>query len=115
MANAQTRPYPELSIPAIVLGTLQGVAMTAAFVYIALKLGFGLAGSTVAAILGFVALRGVLGRGDETVGTIHIATVDGHPARQDDRDVVKLSISITLMKVVEIEETEHSTCTLQFL
>ena len=56
------RPYPELSIPAIVLGTLQGVAMTAAFVYIALKLGFGLAGSTVAAILGFVALRGVLGR-----------------------------------------------------
>ena len=62
MANAQTRPYPELSIPAVVLGTLQGVLMTAAFVYIALKLGFGLAGSTVAAILGFVALRGALGR-----------------------------------------------------
>lgn len=62
MANAQTRPYPELSIPAIALGTLQGVVMTAAFVYIALKLGFGLAGSTVAAILGFVALRGVLQR-----------------------------------------------------
>lgn len=67
MANAQspsnsTRPYPELSIPAVVLGTLLGVAMTASFVYIALKLGFGLAGSTVAAILGFGVLRGVMGR-----------------------------------------------------
>jgi putative OPT family oligopeptide transporter len=56
------RPYPELSIPAVVFGTLQGVIMTASFVYIALKLGFGVAGSTVAAIMGFVALRGVLGR-----------------------------------------------------
>lgn len=36
--------------------------MTAAFVYIGLKLGFGLPGSTVAAILGFALLRGV-GRG----------------------------------------------------
>ena len=62
MANAQTRPYPELSIPAVALGTLQGIVMTAAFVYIALKLGFGLAGSTVAAILGFVMLRGVMRR-----------------------------------------------------
>lgn len=56
------RPYPELSIPAVVFGTLQGVIMTASFVYIALKLGFGVAGSTVAAIMGFVALRGVMGR-----------------------------------------------------
>ena len=59
---ADVRPYPELSIPAVAFGTLQGVVMTASFVYIALKLGFGLGGSTVAAILGFVALRGVLRR-----------------------------------------------------
>ncbi len=56
------RPYPEFSLPAMLFGTLQGVIMTASFVYIALKLGFGLGGSTVAAILGFVALRGMLGR-----------------------------------------------------
>lgn len=62
MAHSETRPYPELSVPALLLGTLQGVVMTASFVYIALKLGFGLAGSTVAAILGFVVLRGVLRR-----------------------------------------------------
>ncbi|MFT6817793.1 MAG: putative OPT family oligopeptide transporter [Myxococcota bacterium] len=59
---ATARPYPELSIPAMALGTVIGVIMTAAFTYIALKLGFGLAGSTVAAILGFAVLRGGLRR-----------------------------------------------------
>jgi putative OPT family oligopeptide transporter len=57
-----TRPYPELSLPGIALGVIQGVLMTAAFVYIALKLGFGLGGSTVAAIIGFTFLRGALRR-----------------------------------------------------
>ena len=61
-SSANVRPYPELSLIAVVFGTLQGVIMTASFVYIALKLGFGLGGSTVAAILGFVALRGVMRR-----------------------------------------------------
>jgi putative OPT family oligopeptide transporter len=56
------RPYPELSFPAIALGTGTGVLLVAAFVYISLKLGFGLSGSTVAAILGFALLRGVMGR-----------------------------------------------------
>ncbi|HJL16661.1 MAG TPA: OPT/YSL family transporter [Sandaracinaceae bacterium LLY-WYZ-13_1] len=54
--------YREVTISAVVLGVLTGALMTAAFVYIGLKLGFGLAGSTVAAILGFALLRGV-GRG----------------------------------------------------
>lgn len=62
MQQAQTRPYPELSLIGVGLGALQGVVMTAAFVYIALKLGFGLPGSTVAAIIGFTLLRGVLRR-----------------------------------------------------
>lgn len=62
MSTAETRPYPELSFVGVALGTVQGVVMTASFVYIALKLGFGLGGSTVAAILGYVMLRGVLGR-----------------------------------------------------
>ena len=56
------RPYAELSFPGIALGVIQGILMTAAFVYIALKLGFGLGGSTVAAIIGFTFLRGALRR-----------------------------------------------------
>jgi putative OPT family oligopeptide transporter len=54
--------YRELTASALGLGILQGALMTAAFVYIGLKLGFGLSGSSVAAILGFALLRG-LGRG----------------------------------------------------
>ena len=46
----------------MLLGVAQGVLMTAAFTYIGLKLGFGIPGSTIAAIMGFALLRGV-GRG----------------------------------------------------
>ena len=56
------RPYPELTWQALIFGALLGVVMTSAFVYVGLKLGFGLGGSTVAAILGFVVLR-ALGTG----------------------------------------------------
>ena len=63
MAEQQiNRPYPELSLVGVGLGAIQGILMTAAFVYIALKLGFGLGGSTVAAIIGFTVLRGALRR-----------------------------------------------------
>lgn len=55
-------PYREITVSAVVLGVVTGALMTAAFVYIGLKLGFGLSGSSVAAILGFALLRGV-GRG----------------------------------------------------
>jgi putative OPT family oligopeptide transporter len=55
----KTGGYREITAAAVVLGVIQGALMTAAFVYIGLKLGFGLPGSTVAAILGFALLRGV--------------------------------------------------------
>jgi len=58
-ANKAGSGYREITVAAVVLGIVQGALMTAAFVYISLKLGFGLAGSTVAAILGFALLRGV--------------------------------------------------------
>jgi uncharacterized oligopeptide transporter (OPT) family protein len=61
MASAATK-YREITPAAIGLGILQGIILTASFVYIGLKLGFGLTGSSVAAILGFALLRG-LGRG----------------------------------------------------
>jgi len=58
-----TQPYRELTVAAVTFGVAVGALMTAAFVYIALKLGFTMPGSTVAAILGFAILRGVLRRG----------------------------------------------------
>ena len=60
MGQAPVRKYPELSAIGVSLGAVQGIVMTAAFVYIALKLGFGIPGSTVAAIVGFTVLYGAL-------------------------------------------------------
>ena len=60
--SANPPVYREITVAAVVLGIIQGMLMTAAFTYIGLKLGFTLAGSTVAAILGFAFLRGI-GRG----------------------------------------------------
>ncbi len=59
MSAASTKGYREVTFGAVALGVIQGAVMTAAFVYIGLKLGFGLPGSTVAAIMGFALLRGV--------------------------------------------------------
>ncbi|MFT5358284.1 MAG: putative OPT family oligopeptide transporter [Polyangiales bacterium] len=59
MATNSPPAYRELTFAALALGVIQGAILTASFVYIGLKLGFGLSGSTVAAITGFALLRGV--------------------------------------------------------
>ena len=48
---APEAPYREFTLAATIVGVAIGCVMTAAFVYVCLKLGFGLGGSTVAAIL----------------------------------------------------------------
>jgi putative OPT family oligopeptide transporter len=70
-------PYRELTIPAVVLGVVIGSLMTASFVYISLKLGFGLGGSTVAAILGFAVLRGALRKGTIIENNINQTVASG--------------------------------------
>lgn len=55
--------YRELTVAAVLLGIFQGVILNMAFVYAALKLGFSIGGSTVAAILGFAVLKGVMKKG----------------------------------------------------
>ena len=54
--------YPELTVPALVLGLIIGVIMTASMTYVGMKIGFTVPGSPIAAILGFGVLRGVLRR-----------------------------------------------------
>jgi putative OPT family oligopeptide transporter len=60
--------YREITVGAAALGVALGMLMTAAFVYIGLKLGFTLPGSTVAAIVGFAVLRGVGRKGFKVEG-----------------------------------------------
>ena len=55
--------YRELTPAALVLGLLQGIVLNVAFVYAALKLGFSIAGSTVAAIMGYALLTGMMKKG----------------------------------------------------
>jgi len=55
--------YREITKAALILGVIQGILMTMAFTYAGLKLGFTMTGSTVAAILGFIFLKGIMKKG----------------------------------------------------
>jgi len=70
-------PYRELTAASVIVGVLIGIVMTAAFVYIGLKLGFTLPGSTVAAILGFAVLRGVMRKGSIIENNINQTVASG--------------------------------------
>ncbi len=70
-------PYRELTLEAILFGVMVGAVMTAAFVYVALRLGFSMPGSTVAAILGFAVLRGALRKGSIVENNINQTVASG--------------------------------------
>mgnify|MGYP001235817398 FL=1 len=65
------KPYRELTLAAVLLGIIQGVILNLAFVYAALKLGFSIGGSTVAAIMGYALLKGVMGKGTSIENNIN--------------------------------------------
>ncbi len=54
--------YPEITWPALIVGWLIGVMLTASMTYTGLKIGFTIVGSEIAAILGFGILRGLMRR-----------------------------------------------------
>ncbi len=58
----QHGPYPELTIPALLVGYLLGAIIAVSIGYAALILGFSIEGSELAAILGFGILRGIMRR-----------------------------------------------------
>jgi len=58
----RTGSYPELTVPAVLVGYLLGALIAVSIGYAALILGFSIEGSELAAILGFAILRGMLRR-----------------------------------------------------
>ena len=72
-----TSSYRELTPAAIVLGIVQGVVLNLAFVYAALKLGFSIGGSTVAAIMGYVFLRVLMKKGSSIENNINQTIASG--------------------------------------
>ena len=69
--------YRELTFAAVFLGVLQGVILNLAFIYAALKLGFSIGGSTVAAIMGYALLRGVYKKGTSVENNINQTIASG--------------------------------------
>ena len=55
-------PYPEFTWPAVIVGWLLGILIAISISYAALKLGFSIEGSELAAILGWGILRGLMRR-----------------------------------------------------
>ncbi len=55
--------YRETTVAALVFGLVVGAVMNASITYAGLKIGFTIGGSTIAAVLGFGVLRGLLRRG----------------------------------------------------
>lgn len=76
-SDIQSQPYRELTWEAVVLGVIQGIVLNLAFCYAALKLGFSLGGSTVAAIMGYALLRGVLRKGTMVENNINQTIASG--------------------------------------
>jgi uncharacterized oligopeptide transporter (OPT) family protein len=58
-----SKPYREVTVASIVLGTIVGIALTVSFTYAGLKLGFTVPASMVGAMLGLGVLRVVMKRG----------------------------------------------------
>jgi putative OPT family oligopeptide transporter len=55
-------PYPELTLPGLIVGYFLGVVIAVSIGYASLILGFSIEGSELAAILGFAILRGAMRR-----------------------------------------------------
>ncbi len=73
----QHNSYRELTVASMVLGLIQGIILNLAFVYAALKLGFSIGGSTVAAITGYALLRGVMKKGTSIENNINQTIASG--------------------------------------
>lgn len=70
-------PYPELTIPALLVGYLLGAIIAVSIGYAALILGFSIEGSELAAILGFGILRGIMRRNSIVENNINQTIASG--------------------------------------
>ena len=100
--------YRELTVSAVILGVVQGIVLNIAFVYAALTLGFSIGGSTVAAIIGYGLLRGVLKK-----GTIVENNINQTIASESIRPVLGLYLPLPVLfmldsKCVLIPVRDHS-------
>ena len=77
ITRAIVAEYRELTPAAFILGVLQGVILNVSFIYAALKLGFSIGGSTVAAIMGYAVLRRAMKKGTSIENNINQTIASG--------------------------------------
>ncbi len=70
-------PYPELTLPGMLVGYFLGALLTVAVGYASLVLGYGTCGSILAAILGFGILRGIFRRSSIVENNINQTVASG--------------------------------------
>jgi len=70
-------PYPELSLPAVLVGYVLGALIALSIGYASLILGFSIEGSELAAILGFGILRGIMRRNSIVENNINQTIASG--------------------------------------
>ncbi len=78
--------YREVTLAAIIFGVVVGTIMNAAITYAGLKIGFTIVGSSIAAVLGFGVLRGVLRKG--TILEVNIAQTVGSAVNTPNSGVI---------------------------
>lgn len=78
--------YREVTVAAIVFGVVVGTVMNAAITYAGLKIGFTIVGSSIAAVLGFGVLRGVMRKG--TILEINIGQTVGSAVNTPNSGVI---------------------------
>jgi uncharacterized oligopeptide transporter (OPT) family protein len=80
------RKYREVTLAAILFGVVVGAIMNAAITYAGLKIGFTIVGSSIAAVLGFGVLRGVLRKG--SILEVNIAQTVGSAVNTPNSGVI---------------------------
>jgi uncharacterized oligopeptide transporter (OPT) family protein len=78
--------YREITLSAIIFGVIVGAVMNAAITYAGLKIGFTIVGSSIAAVLGFGVLRGVLRKG--SILEVNIAQTIGSAVNTPNSGVI---------------------------
>ncbi len=75
--SVRNEKYPEVTLAAIVVGTVVGILLVICSTYSGLLMGFTIGGSALAAIVGFGILRGLLGRGTIIENNINQTVASG--------------------------------------
>ena len=108
-SGSPRRRYREVTLAAIVFGIVVGAIMNAAITYAGLKIGFTIVGSSIAAVLGFGVLRGVLRKG--SILEVNIAQTIGSAVNTPNSGVI---FTVPVLFLIGIPLVDNRTPNMNF-